>query len=181
MVTEIGMKHAFLLFVCCFCLSCLSGCGVKYPADFPKVYPMVVTVTDGVTPLSDVRIMFYPVSRSADAGYATSGYIDTNGVAKVTTSQGAYSKAGIPAGEYVVAVEDVINVKLDAPPEVLANPSFMEEGRLAKEEARLRAEYMKKVPEVLCRLAGSIEERSPLRYTATKGKNTLSIDVAQYK
>lgn len=173
------MKHVILLFVWCCYLSCLTGCGTKYPPDFPKVYPMTVTVTDGTTPLPDARIMFYQVDREDGAGYITSGYTDAKGVAKVSTSQGSYSKAGIPAGEYVVTVDEVIKIDLGVPPG--ANLSFAEENRLAKEEARLRAEFKSKVPAVLCKLVGKIEDRSPLRFTAAEKKNELTIDVAQYK
>ena len=174
------MKHVILLFVCCCCLIYLSGCGEKYPADFPKVYPMTVTVTDGATPIPDARIMFYRVSReSGGGGYIPFGCTDATGIAKVTTSQGAYSKTGIPAGEYVVTVDEVIKMDLGVPPGT--NLSFAEEGRLAREEARLRAEFKSKIPAVLCKLVGNVEERSPLRFTASERKNELTIDVAEYK
>ena len=174
------MKHVILLFVWCCFLCCLFGCGKKYPANFPKVYPMTITVTDGTTPLPDARIMFYRVSEESGAGgYAPFGCTDANGVAKVTTSQGAFSKTGIPAGEYVVTVDEVIRIDLGVPPG--KNLSFAEESRLAKEENRLRAEFKSKVPAVLCKLVTNIEDRSPLRFTVTEGKNELTIDVAEYK
>ena len=173
------MKHAIFLFLCCSCLIGLSGCGEKYPPDFPKVYPMTVTVTDGTTPLPNVRLMFYHASNEAGTGYAVYGYTDAKGVAKVTTSQGAYSKAGIPDGEYVVTVDEVIKIDLEAQPG--KNLTFAEERRLAREETRLRAEFKSKVPAVLSKLAANFEDRSPLRFTATEGKNELSIDVAEFK
>ena len=176
---EIEMKHVIFLFTLCYCLICLSGCGEKYPADFPKVYPVTVTVTDGTTPIPNARIIFYRISKETDAGYISSGYTDEKGVAKVTTTQGSYTKAGIPVGEYVVAVDEVIKIDLGVPPGT--NLSFAEESRLAREETRLRAEFKSKVPAVLAKLTGKVEDRSPLRYTATAGKNELAIDVAQYQ
>jgi len=141
---------------------------------------MTVSVTDGTTPLSDVRIMFYRASTESGAGgYVPFGCTDANGVAKVSTTQGVYSKTGIPAGEYVVTVEDVIKIDLGVPPGT--NLSFAEEKKLAREEDRLRAEYKRKVPGVLSKLTGKIVDRSPLRFTATEGKNEFSIDVAEYK
>ena len=174
------MKHITFLFICCY-LICLTGCGQKYPADFPKVYPMTVTVTDGDTPLSGVRIMFYPVTQDAGAGYAVSGHTDDKGVAKVSTSQGAYAKAGIPAREYVVTVGDIVKIDLGITPEEAANMSFADEARWAKKEDELRAAYKKKVPAVLNKQVVDIEGRSPLRYTAVEGKNEWSIDIAPYK
>ena len=175
------MKPMFFLFAGCCCLSLLTGCGEKYPADFPKVYPIKVTVTDGTTPLSNVRLMFYRVSNESGSGYGVSGFTDATGVAKVSTSQGAYAKAGIPAGEYVVTVEDVIIVDLGVSPEEIAKMSYPEEMKLAKEESRLRAEYKRKVPPALCKQAVNVEDRSPLRFTAVEGKNEWTIDVAAYK
>ena len=171
------MKPITFLFVLCLCLGCLAGCGPRFPKDFPKVYPMTVTVTDGDTPLSQVQLMFYRVS---GGGCAVSGSTDANGVAKITTSQGAYAKVGIPAGEYVVTVDDIISVDLGLTPEQVANMTFADEARWGREEARLRAEYKRKVPPALSQL-GNIEDRSPLRYTVTEGKNEWTIDVAPYK
>jgi len=178
---EIQMKPIIFLFVGCCCLSLLTGCGTKYPADFPVVYPMTVTVTDGGTPLADVQLMFYPVSLEAGAGYAVSAHTDTRGIAKVSTSQGAYAKAGIPAREYVVTVADIIRIDLGITPEEAANMTYADEARLARKENELLAAYKKKVPEALNKRAGNVEDRSPLRYTVVEGKNEWTIDVAPYK
>ena len=177
------MKPITFLFVLCLGLGCLAGCGPKFPKDFPKVYPMTVTVMDGTTPLSDVRIMFCQISRESTTGlgYAVSGFTDANGVAKVSTSQGAYAKAGIPAGEYVVAVDDNIKIDLGITPEEAAKITFKDEARLAKKESELLAAYKRKVPKVLSKPASQVEDRSPLRYTAVAGKNEWTIDVAEYK
>ncbi|MCL2119217.1 MAG: Ig-like domain-containing protein, partial [Planctomycetaceae bacterium] len=90
------MRHIVFLVLWCCCLSCLSGCGgTKLPEDFPKVHPMTVTVKDGTTPLSEVRLMFYPATTGSGAAYASSGSTDVNGVAKIRTAQGSFSKEGI--------------------------------------------------------------------------------------
>ena len=173
------MKPVIFLMMCC-CLTWLTGCGTKYPADFPTVYPMTVKVTDGDTPLSDVRLMFYQASSGAGSGYAVSGVTNTNGVAKVSTSQGAYAKSGIPVGEYVVTLEDIVTIDLGVPAEEIMKMSYREQMQVAREENKLRAEYQRKVPAVLCK-PGKIEDSSPLRFTATEGKNEWTIDVGEYK
>ena len=178
------MRRIVFLVLWCCCLGCLSGCGgTKFPADFPKVHPMTVTVKDGVTPLPEVRIMFYPVTTdtgSVTAAYASSGSTDANGVAKIRTAQGGFSKAGIPVGEFVVTVEDIIDLEMGISPEERAKMSMGELNKLSQEQRKLKSEYKKKVPEVLCK-TGSVETRSPIRYTVTEGKNELPIDVAEYK
>jgi len=175
------MKRLFFLALWCCCLCCLSGCGKdKAPPDFPKVFPISVTVTDGTTPLSDVRIMFYPASKGAGVAFASSGSTDANGLAKIITSQGGYSKTGIPAGEFVVTVEDIIDMSMGITSEEKAKMSMGELNKLSQEQQKYRAAYKRKVPEVLCK-SGSVDKRSPIRFTATEGKNEWTIDVAQYK
>ena len=178
------MKRFVCLVLWCGLLSCFSGCdgGEKFPADFPRVYPLTVTVKDGTTPLSDVRIMFYPASKGAGAAYASSGSTNANGVAKIITAQGGFSKAGIPAGEYVVTVEDIIKVTSDIPPEEKVKMSMTELNTLAAEQKKKMATYERKIPDVLCKArAASVETRSPIRFTATEKNNVLTIDVAGYK
>jgi len=180
---EIEMKHVCLLMVCCCLLVCFAGCGgEKFPADFPKVTPLTVTVKDGTTPLSDVRIVFYPAGKGAGAAYASSGSTDANGVAKIITAQGGFSKSGIPAGEFVVTVEDIIKISSDIPPEEKVKMSMGELNKLAEEQKKKMAEYKRKVPELLCKTrAGSIDARSPIRFTASPETKELAIDVAEYK
>ena len=171
----------FIFSVLCFSLCCFFGCGgEKLPADFPKLYPMSVTVKDGATPLSEVRLMLFPASTGAGAAYASSGSTDANGIAKISTSQGGFSKAGIPAGEFVVTVEDIINLDDGIPPEEKVKMSIGELNKLGEEQKKKLAAYQRKVPEVLCK-GGKVEGRSPIRFTASEGNNELTIDVAEYK
>ena len=172
------MNRIFLLILCC-CLICLSGCGgEKAPSGFPKVYPMTVTVTDGTTPLPDVQLMFYLVGGTGATG--SSGSTNASGVAKISTFQATYSKVGVPAGEYVVTVEDIIRISSSVPPEEKIKMSLAELGKLEEERKKKLAEFVKKVPEVLCK-QGKVADRSPIRFTATEGKNELKIDIAEYK
>ena len=175
------MKHIVALMLGTCCLGCLSGCGGQtFPSDFPKVYPMTVTVKDGATPLPKVSIMFYPATTGAGAAYASSGSTNANGVAKISTSQGAFNRAGIPTGEFVVTVEDIIEVDLGVTPAEETKMSMRELGELSRKKEKLIAAYERKVPEIL-RRSGKVEDRSPIRFTASEGKNELTIDVAEFK
>jgi predicted small lipoprotein YifL len=169
----------FCVLWCCGWIS-LSGCGEKYPADFPKVYPMTVTVTDGTTPLSNIRIMFYQASRDSGAAYASSGSTDAGGVAVISTTQGSFNKKGIPEGEFVVTLEDIITPDIGVTPEEQNKMTMKELNKVSMEYNKKIAEYKRKVPAVLCK-SGKVADRSPIRYTASSGKNELTVDVSEYK
>ena len=175
------MKRLIVL-VLVFCGSgCFTGCsGEKLPSDFPRVFPMTVTVKDGTTPLSEVKVMFYPATTGAGASFASSGTTDANGVAQMKTSQGGFSKAGVPVGEFVVTVEDIIDLNMGITAEERSKMSIGELNKLSQEQQKFRASYKRKVPTVLC-ATGKIENRSPIRYSASDGTNELTIDVAKYK
>jgi len=162
--------------LCCG-LCCLSGCGQKFPDDFPKVYPMTMTVKDGEKPLPNVQILFYPVGGGA---YGSSGITNANGVAVISTLQGSFVKKGIPAGEFVVTLADIVVIDDDPPPEKIAEMSRQELGNWANERKKKLEAYQRIVPQVLCQ-GGDVEERSPIRFTVTEGKNALTVDVAEYK
>ena len=171
------MKHIFFALLCCSWI-CFSGCGEKLPSNFPKVYPMTVKVTDGATPLPQMRVIFYHIG--SDGSYASSGTTNDNGVAKVSTALGGFYKAGLPAGEFVVTVEDIIDISTGVPPEEQIKMSIPELNKLTEEQRKKVAEYQRKAPVVLCQ-KGSVEQRSPIRFNTTEGKNELTIDVAEYK
>jgi len=171
------MKRIALFVLCCSWI-CFSGCAEQIPSDFPKVFPLTVTVTDGTTPLSDVKIAFLHLD---GGGFAVGGTTNASGIANPITAQGAFTKAGIPAGEYVVTVQDVQKIDLGVSPEEIARMSRNEQSELEKKRQELLKATPKKVPAVLCQSGGRITDRSPIRFTPTEGKNELSIDVANYK
>ena len=155
----------------------LVGCSESLPKDFPTVHPTTVTVTDGGTPLSEVKVSFLAVG---GGNFAVSGATNASGITKPITAQGPFAKEGIPAGEYVVTVQDIMKVDLGVPPEEIAKMTRAEQGELEKKRQELLKSYKKKVPDTLCK-SGKVETRSPIRHTITEGKNELSIDVAEYK
>ncbi len=155
-----------------------SGCGKGLPDGFPKTYPMTVTVTNGTTPIPDARVMFIP--ETGGVGYAIGGTTDQAGVAKIRTAQGDHDAAGIPEGQFVVTVQDVINIDLGVTPEESAKLPRDEQNKLSTKRREMVKNYPRKVPQVLCR-DGVVANRSPIRFTAKTEANELSIDVSQYE
>ena len=154
-----------------------SGCAKSLPKDFPKVYPITVTVTDGATPLADVKVSFLFLGQGS---FAVSAVTNASGIATPMTAVGAHTATGIPAGEYVVTLQDLEKIDLGVSPEEIAKMSRSEQGELEKKRQELLKALVKKVPKVLCQ-TGKVTDRSPLRYTVIEGKNELPIDVAEYK
>jgi len=171
------MKYSTIIVFGLLCCVLLAGCSESFPKDFPKVYPITVTVTDGTTPLSDVQVSFLFLGAG---GFAVGGMTDASGTAKPLTAQGAFSATGIPAGEYVVTLQDILKIDLGHSPEEIAAMSRGEQADLEKKRQELLKAAQKKVPSVLSQ-AGAVAERSPIRFTATERKNELSINVADYK
>lgn len=153
-----------------------AGCQEKLPDGFPKVYPITVSVVDGSTPLPDVQVAFI----GSGSGTAVGGTTGANGTATIQTTQGAFVAEGIPAGEYTVTVEDVMKIDVGKSHAEIAQMSREEQGELEKKRQELIKAFQKKVPEVLCN-RNKGEERSPIHFTASEGKNELTIDVSQYK
>lgn len=174
------MKQILAYVLCVSCCVGISGCGSKFPKDFPKVYPIQVTVVDGSTPLSDIHVSFLRASAGSGGSVSISGITDASGVAQIQTAQGSFSTSGIPAGEYVVTLKDYMKLDLGVTADEIAKMSRAEQGELEKKRQELIKAYKLKVPESLCKNAKNVTDRSPIRFTADK-KNELKIDVSEYK
>jgi hypothetical protein len=164
------MKHITIILLLTVCVVC--GCGRQFPPDFPAVYPMTVTVTNGGTPIEGVKVAFYPVLTGQS--YAAFGTTNTSGVAKIFTIQGSFDAAGIPAGDYVVAIQEEINVDMLAVDPI----ELMKLSDAEKEQ--LRREWQKKVDAYPRKVPVSLNQNSPIRFTAKETGNTLTVDVAEY-
>ena len=79
-----------------------------------------------------------------------------------------------------MTLEDIIVIGYGMPHEESLRKPFEERNKLIDEQEKKRAAHSRKVPEVL-RTVGTNRDAAPLRYTATKGKNALSVNVGEYK
>ena len=78
-----------------------AGCSKDHnrPADLPPLYPVKITVTQEGQPVEGATVT---VNAKTPMKYGSSSTdTDTSGVATLRT----YGYAGVPAGEYVVAIE----------------------------------------------------------------------------
>ena len=83
------------VWICAF-----SGCGEKRPDGMPKLYPTVLLVKEGGTPLPDVFVTFYNEDGSLPR-WNIGGVTDANGILKLNT-YGKYS--GVPEGKFKVVL-----------------------------------------------------------------------------
>jgi len=177
---DIRMKHFISPFLLGCSLVLFSGCGQKSPPGFPAVYPMTVTVTDGTMPLSDVRVTIRQADSSSGGAYVSSGVTNSSGIATIGTVQGSYAKKGIPEGEFLISLEELIEVDIGMTPEEFLALPMSERGKVQAAKEKKRAAVPRKVPDVLRTQVGN-KDVSRLHYTATKGKNALSVNVAEYR
>ena len=166
-------KSVFVLGLCSFFV---IGCGPKKPDGIPQLYPAQVTVKNGGSPIADANVMLVSQSSGTSGSWSANGTTDSSGVAVISTSQGNWKSKGVPEGEYKIFITKAPDVKLDSPPESIANDS----DALAKFEAeqmkKLR-EAPKVIPEKLTNPA-----QSPLTLTvATSGTAELTVDVSEHQ
>ncbi len=153
----------------------LAGCGPKFPVDFPKTYPCVISVVDGETPLEGV---FVDVLDEGRPILNITGQTDANGRAKPTTYQGTFMKVGIPEGEFVVLVSKPPVREDFKTPEELDALSRSEQIEYEEEVLAQMEAQPKVVPPIL-----SEKSTSPLKVKMTaadKGSEVLKIDVSEY-
>ena len=79
-----------------------------------------------------------------------------------------------------MTLEDIIVIGYGMPHEESLRKPFEERNKLIDEQEKKRVAHPRKVPEVL-HTVGTNRDAAPLRYTATKGKNALSVNVGEYK
>lgn len=110
------MKKRFLAFAALSALAFCSGCGQPTPDGMPKLTPVVLTITQGGSPLSEAIVCFYP-SDTANQQWGCGGTTDGKGKLEVMTL-GKYK--GMVADTYKVTVMKTVvenpQLKEDDPP-----------------------------------------------------------------
>ena len=159
---------------CLVLMLTLTGCGKSKPKDIPALYPATVIVKNGATPISGARVVLI-FSGNSTGSWSVSASTDTNGVAKLSTSQGDWKGAGVPAGDYVV----FINKSADFTQEPL--PEELEGDERAKQA--FYAEQQKKIDSLPKIIPSSLTTAvtSPLRITVAAGTTAeLTVDVSEH-
>ena len=101
---------------------------------------MTVTVTDGATPIPNVRVSLQPADVGLATAYASSGVTDARGVTTIGTMQGSYGKMGIPEGEFIITLEELVEFDVGVTPAQYYALSIPERAKVSAEKAKKRAE-----------------------------------------
>ncbi|MDR0609303.1 MAG: hypothetical protein LBG58_04280 [Planctomycetaceae bacterium] len=82
------------------------GCS-KHPKGFPKLYPCSIALTKNGKPLHNVCVLLK--NETVQGTWGISGTTDISGTAIIVTSLGEYIGKGIPNGEYIVSLDEIIH------------------------------------------------------------------------
>ena len=174
------MKHwKYLAFVCLsFALVFSWGCGKKKPDGIPDLYPATITVKNGSTPIANVSIVLIKKDSSSSGGsWSATGNTDSNGVAKIKTSQGDWVGNGAPAGEYTIFMNKRPG---DFVPEPI--PPELDGDEAAK--LKFEAEQKKKLDALPKEIPVSLNSpvTSKLTLTVASGSpSELAVDVSEHQ
>lgn len=115
------LSAALLCVAATVALVATVGCSGK-PSGFPKVKPLVVSVTDGGAPVEGVEIALIP--SSVASGVVVGGTTDATGQCVVTTTFANVSEPGAPEGEFSATFRKEPDVGMpDLTPEKTADMS----------------------------------------------------------
>ncbi|MGL6196506.1 MAG: hypothetical protein ACRC2T_16955 [Thermoguttaceae bacterium] len=153
---------------------CLTGCGSKYPPDWPKTYPCQITVTKDGQPYEGVTIV---LARTENHGsWAVSGITDSSGVAVIETSWTKASSKGAPEGTFQVTLS-----KSDPPAESSISREEYESIPYDQRAAFMAAEAEKSRKNPLIPRALADPAKSEVEITVKSGEtSTLAIEINEY-
>lgn len=153
-------------------LPLMTGCG-KRPKELPKCYPCSILLLKGGDVVPDSLITLIPTSSGKK--FVSSGKVDSEGLAVISTQCGNYRENGVPEGEYKIVV-----TAPRKPPEEMDRETF----RSMSDEERWKLSQAEKeevrdsspVPELFRSVADS-----PVTVTVkSDGDNMTEIDMADY-
>ena len=171
---QFAMKSSNYLIFSLF-LFCIFGCqGANVPGDFPKTFPVTITVKDGATPLADTTILLY--GQGTRGSWASSGNTDANGVAELVTNQGSYMAKGVPEGSYKVTLSKTPKAPSERSDDEIAAMSYDEQIVYSQ---KINAE-LARIPPPIPRVLTNPQE-TPLTLEVTTSSGELLIDLSPYK
>lgn len=153
----------------------VTGCGSQRPEGIPELFPAKVTVKEGASPIADASVFL--VLQGGDSGsWAANGVTDTNGVAVINTSQGAWKSKGAPAGDYKIFITKRPDIEEDPVPDEIREDSDAMQ-RFSAEQLRKLQAAPKIIPDIL-----ADPSKSPLKMSVAKGGTAeLTVDVSEHK
>ena len=153
----------------------VTGCGTGKPKDIPALHPASVTVKNGSSPIADAMVVLI-FSGNSTGSWSVAGKTDANGIAKLSTTQGDWKGAGVPAGDYVVFVNKAAEFTQEPLPEELEGDERAKQAFFAEQQKKIDA-LPKLIPTSLTSAA-----TSPLKITVAKGSpSELTVDISEHK
>jgi hypothetical protein len=152
----------------------LNGCNSNIPDGFPAVVPCTVTITDGGKPLADVFVVIETIPPTANISSAAK--TDAQGRAVMQTSQGIFSKEGIPVGKIVMTLVKTPVVEDWKSPEELSKMTMEEAMDYSNEKSIRSAKLPPIIPKIL-----TASRTSPLTKDAiTNTPINWNVNIAEF-
>jgi hypothetical protein len=155
-------------------LPLILGCQEKVPDGFPNVVPLTVFVTDGGKPLEDVFVVLETVTPIQNI--SVTAKTDEQGKAVMRTSQGNYSRAGVPSGKVVMTLFKTPVVDDWKTAEEQSGMTMEESMAYSHEKAERSAKLPLIIPKIL-----NDAKTSPLTKELTAQQNEWKINVEEFK
>ncbi|MDR1383712.1 MAG: hypothetical protein LBJ67_07700 [Planctomycetaceae bacterium] len=153
----------------------LNGCKSNVPEGFPAIVPCTVTVTDSDKPLADVFVVMETVPPTANISSAAK--TDAQGKAVMQTSQGNFSKEGVPVGKLVMTLAKTPGVEDWKSQDELQKMTMEESMAYFNEKATRSAKLPAIIPKIL-----TDSKNSPLTKDAVAASPIdWSVNVAEFK
>jgi hypothetical protein len=153
----------------------LNGCKSNIPDGFPVLVPCTVTITDDGKPLADVFVVIETVPPTANISSAEK--TDAQGKAIMQTSQGNFSKEGVPVGKLVMTLVKTPVVDDWKSQEELKNMPMEESMAYSAEKASRSAALPPIIPQILTDSA-----TSPLNKNAVVDSPiNWNVNIAEFK
>ena len=157
------MKFSMFSLTLCFvfAFTLVLGCkGAKKPEGFPDVVPHAIVVKNNGSPEDKVTIMLVPEGTSGS--WIAGGTTDATGRAALGTSQGSYTKLGVPVGKFKVVLNKTLRPAGEKNEEEYLKMSQEERDAYGKEMEEEMKKLGKIIPDSL----------------SSSAKTTLTIDVS---
>ena len=152
------------------------GCNrAKRPRDFPDLEPCTITIVNGANPVQGASILLSSSDGTKKGAWIADGITDDNGVAQIKTSQGNYSKKGVPTGKYKLTLSKEPKVEGELPPQELEKLSLEEYRAYTRKIADQKAKMPKEIPD-----KAKSQKETPLDLDVPSSGCNLTIDLSEY-